>query len=121
MRNAIATYLFSAILLFIGNSANAQDRFFEFVDGWVNNGCYEYNGEYVYMGLESLGVLGEHELLYNHLDANGSLTSQLDFFVDSTISTSSRASAHMVTFINDTVQLIAGVVRIESTSQIKGA
>jgi len=102
-------------------SITAQDRFFEFVDGWVNNGCYEYNEGYVFMGLGSLGVPMEHEFLYNDLDANGNLIDQLDFFVDSTISTSSRASAFMVNFINETEQAIAGVVRIESTNQIKGA
>ena len=102
-------------------SITAQDYFFEFVEGWRNNGCYEFNNEYIFMGLQIAGGLSEHELIFNHLDFTGDLVNQQSFFVDSTLSTSSRNSAYMYEFINDSILIGAGVVRIEATNQLKGA
>jgi len=103
-------------MIILSRSASAQDYFFEFVDGWVNNGCYEYNDQYHFLGLEIIGTSTEHQYLYNSLSENGNLLNQISHFQDSTSSTTVKPVWQAFDWLSDSELLIAGIYTYPDTN-----
>jgi len=104
------------IAIILSLNIQAQDYFFEFVDGWVNNFCYELNGEYVYMGLETNSInpgLGNHQYKYNLMNGSGELVSQVEFLIDSTATTTTRIEPQVADWLNQDELLICGTIKYE--------
>ncbi len=98
----------------------AQDRFFTFVEGWVNNYCFENQNQYTYLGLDVVGLSWQHQYLYNHLDNSGNVVGNSTFFIDSTTTTTTRLSASMADWLNENELLICGTLEYEGADNSFG-
>ena len=95
-------------VIILSRPYSAQDYFFEFVEGWRNNFCFEQNGNYNYLGLEVIDGPSDHQYLYNTLNPLGDTVDQITFFNDSTTSTTTRSSAFMAEWLDEENLLVVG-------------
>jgi len=97
----------------------AQNRFFTFVEGWVNNASLETADGYLVMGLGNVGFPPvNHFLRYNFINTEGSITNYLEFEVDTVLGTSSQGQSNMMIQIPNGNYLSAGIlVRDEAPVQ----
>jgi len=114
-------YFIILILIILSRNVSAQDYFFEFVDGWRNNYCFQQNGSYTYLGLDALSSSTNHQYLYNTLNANGNTINQITYFNDSTTSTTTRGNAYMAEWLDEENLLIAGTHSFDNGANQKGS
>ena len=69
IRNLI---IISTLLLSV--HGRAQERFFNFLDGWIANYSIETDQGYTVFGLEGIGNPDQHQLLYTRIDLQGNLS-----------------------------------------------
>ncbi|MFT4661769.1 MAG: hypothetical protein ACI8XB_002050 [Patiriisocius sp.] len=98
-------------LILSSHFMGAQNYFFEFVDGWINNYGVEHDNGYLFLGMgTTFGT--NHWYIYNELDQNGELIDQNIHQVDSVLTLSSRVLPQMAVSLDDNNLIIVGIVEV---------